>query len=209
MRRVIAEQIEALAELNSIVQAQPASHDLSGRREPSQPPATRRDEPEPRHAPLGETTIASRNLAPAPAQAVEMPSDHQHEWLRDTLATKQAREIEPSRTITLSNLTKEIARSIDSGALADAWARYQTGDGNVFSRRIYTLTGQGTYDEVRRKIQRDPEFARTASAYVEEFEQLLRKAASGPNAAQETRNHLLSDRGKVYTMLAHASGRLN
>jgi hypothetical protein len=42
-----------------------------------------------------------------------------------------------------------------------------------------------------------------------EFEQLLRRAASGQHPAQESREYLLSDRGKVYTMLAHASGRLN
>ena len=41
-----------------------------------------------------------------------------------------------------------------------------------------------------------------------EFEQLLKRAATGPEPAAETREYLLSDRGRVYTMLAHASGRL-
>ena len=104
---------------------------------------------------------------------------------------------------------KEIARAIDVSALGDAWGRYQAGESNVFSRRIYTLSGQGTYDEVRKKLQRDPEFARTAQAYMAEFEQLLKRAAAGPRPAEESREYLLSDRGKVYTMLAHASGRLN
>ena len=65
----------------------------------------------------------------------------------------------------------------------------------MFSRRIYTLSGQGTYDEVRKKLQRDPEFARTAQAYMAEFEQLLKRAAAGPRPAQESRDYLLSDRG--------------
>jgi len=42
-----------------------------------------------------------------------------------------------------------------------------------------------------------------------EFEQLLKRAATGANPAEETREYLLSDRGRVYTMLAHASGRLH
>ena len=79
----------------------------------------------------------------------------------------------------------------------------------MFSRRIYKLSGQGTYDEVRKKLQRDPEFARTAQAYMAEFEQLLKRAAAGPRPVEESRDYLLSDRGRVYTMLAHASGRLN
>ena len=83
------------------------------------------------------------------------------------------------------------------------------GEANAFSRRIYTLPGQGTYDEVRKKLQRDAEFARTAQAYMAEFEQLLKRAASGPRPVEESRDYLLSDRGRVYTMLAHASGRLN
>lgn len=94
-------------------------------------------------------------------------------------------------------------------ALAEAWNRYQAGESNVFSRRIYTLTGQGTYDEVRKRLQRDPDFSRTAQAYMSEFEQLLKRAAAGPRPAAETREYLLSDRGKVYTTLAHASGRLS
>ena len=86
--------------------------------------------------------------------------------------------------------------------------RYQSGEQNVFSRRIYTLTGQSTYDDVRKRMQRDPDFRRTADAYMAEFEQVLRRAAAGPQPPPETREYLLSDRGKVYTMLAHASGRL-
>ena len=41
-----------------------------------------------------------------------------------------------------------------------------------------------------------------------EFEQLLQRAAQGGDPVGETRAILISDRGKVYTMLAHASGRL-
>ena len=78
----------------------------------------------------------------------------------------------------------------------------------MFSRRIYTLTGQGTYDDVRKRVQRDADFAKTAQTYMSEFEQLLQQAAQGANPAQEALEYLLSDRGKVYTMLAHASGRL-
>ena len=129
-------------------------------------------------------------------------------WLRDVLRNATAKQASSVAPQGLSGLTEEIARSIDDAALADAWSRYQSGESNVFSRRIYSLTGQGTYDDVRKKLQRDPDFARTAQAYMSEFEQLLKRAASGANPAAETRDYLLSDRGKVYTTLAHASGRL-
>ena len=49
---------------------------------------------------------------------------------------------------------------------------------------------------------------KNAGSYMTEFEQLLQRAASGADPVGETRAYLTSDRGKVYTMLAHASGRL-
>src|SRR5690606_13560651 len=102
----------------------------------------------------------------------------------------------------------ETTRSMDQSALAEAWRRYQSGEQAVFSRRIYSLTGQGTYDDVRKRIQRDTDFAKTSQTYMSEFEQLLQQAANAANPAEEALAYLLSDRGKVYTMLAHASGRL-
>jgi hypothetical protein len=141
---------------------------------------------------------------PAP-QAPAERNDDNGGWLRDVLRNASP-AVQPN---TLNGLTDEIAKSMDQSALADAWMRYQGGESNVFSRRIYTLSGQGTYDEVRKKLQRDADFERTSQAYMTEFEQLLKRAAAGPRAAAETREYLLSDRGKVYTMLAHASGRLN
>ena len=85
------------------------------------------------------------------------------------------------------------------------WQRYQAGQSGVFSRRIYTLNGQATYDDMRKRLQSDAAFARTAQQYVAEFEQMLSRAGS----AQEARQTLLTNEGKVFTMLAHASGRLN
>jgi hypothetical protein len=57
-------------------------------------------------------------------------------------------------------------------------------------------------------MQRDAEFSRTASIFMDEFEQVLSQAASDPRAAVTMEEHLISDRGKLYSMLAHASGRL-
>jgi hypothetical protein len=164
--------------------------------------------------------------APRPQPVAEKPAAKTEEgggWLRDVLrnasgtTTAPAAPAAPAPTAApaaapqgqnLSTLTEEIAKAMEPSALADAWQRYQAGEQNVFSRRIYTLGGQATYDEVRKRIQRDQDFAKTASTYMSEFEQLLKRAAGGTNPVAETREYLLSDRGRVYTMLAHASGRL-
>src|SRR5690606_3276838 len=241
MRRVVAEQIEALAELNAIVRAQPATHDLNDRR--AAPPPPRREEPAPVRAeapapkpepapaqparqpePARPAAVASvaqslRPAAPAPA-AKPAPAaasgngkaaDEGGGWLRDVLRNASATSSPAPAAAPqpgLTNLTDEIAKSMDQSALAEAWRRYQSGEQGVFSRRIYTLSGQGTYDDVRKRIQRDPEFANTAHTYMGEFEQLLQQASASPNPAQTALEYLLSERGRVYTMLAHASGRI-
>jgi hypothetical protein len=161
--------------------------------------------------------------APAPTPAPAARSEEGGGWLRDVLRNASGpKDAVPAPAPTpapapapaapqpqnLSTLTEEIAHAIEPGPLADAWQRYQAGEQNVFSRRIYTLTGQSTYDQVRKRLTSDNEFARNAGAYMGEFEQLLKRAAGGADPLGETRQYLLSDRGRVYTMLAHASGRL-
>ena len=72
----------------------------------------------------------------------------------------------------------------------------------------YSKSPSTTDRAVAERIQRDADFAKTAQTYMSEFEQLLQQAATGPNPAAQALEYLLSDRGRVYTMLAHASGRL-
>ena len=109
----------------------------------------------------------------------------------------------------LGSLSVEMARAVDPATATDLWQRYRRGESNVFTRRLYTLQGQQTFDTVRRRYQRDPEFKSVVDRYVADFESLMAETARRDPNVDLTRNHLLTERGKVYTMLAHASGRLN
>ncbi|HQF31456.1 MAG TPA: hypothetical protein PLJ34_08415, partial [Hyphomicrobiales bacterium] len=107
----------------------------------------------------------------------------------------------------LNSLSVDIARAIDHETSVDLWDRYQRGERNVFTRRLYTLQGQRTFDEIRHKYQRDPEFRGAVDRYIEDFERLLAETARDDRDNMMTQTYLTSDTGKVYTMLAHASGR--
>jgi len=284
MRRVVAEQIEALSELNNIVNAQSSSHSFTApvsaprreqvrqepvRQEPirTQPaparPTTQRAAPaanlipdlQTPHAASREDDISSEQIAallerqieqeqrhneaprPAPqynpqraapaaqplAQAPQAPApspaapretantEDGDNWVRSLLRNASANQETAGnqrKASSLASLTAEIIGAVEQSALEEAWLRYQNGETGVFSRRLYTLAGQGTYDDVRKKLKRDETFAATAQEYMSEFEQLLRDAARGANPVGDTQAQLTSDRGKVYTMLAHAYGRL-
>jgi hypothetical protein len=107
----------------------------------------------------------------------------------------------------LGGLSSDIARAIDHNAAVELWDRHRRGERNLFTRRLYTLQGQQTFDEIRKKYQRDEQFRSAVDRYVADFEKLLNEV-NGSDPATATA-YLTSDTGKVYTMLAHASGRFD
>jgi hypothetical protein len=107
----------------------------------------------------------------------------------------------------LDSLSVDIARMIDHDAAAELWERYNRGERNVFTRRLYTMQGQKAFDEVRRRYKSDREFRQTVDRYIGEFERLLNEVARDDRGQVVARTYLTSETGKVYTMLAHAAGR--
>jgi hypothetical protein len=107
----------------------------------------------------------------------------------------------------LDSLSVDIARMIDHEAAAELWDRYNRGERNVFTRRLYTMQGQKAFDEVRRRYKADREFRQTVDRYIDEFERLLGDVARDDRGNVVARTYLTSETGKVYTMLAHAAGR--
>ena len=109
----------------------------------------------------------------------------------------------------LNSLSMDIARQIDHEASVELWQRYQRGERNVFTRRLYTMQGQQTFEEIRVKYSRDADFKIAVDRYMQDFERLLEDVSKNDRDGTTTQTYLTSDTGKVYTMLAHASGRLS
>jgi len=157
-------------------------------------------------------TAAPRIAAPEPP-AVSPQDRGQPGWLSNLLAAaSRNEEIEaealPRTPETLDALTEGIAGLIDNAAAAEMWDRWRRGDATAVSRRLYTEAGQETFDEIRRRYRSDPQFRETAGRYTQEFERLLAKVGQNDRDGSQWKAYLLSNAGKVYTILAHASGRL-
>jgi hypothetical protein len=170
-------------------------------------------------------TLTAERPAEAPAAAAQRPP--QGGWVRDLLSGA-SREEENAAPVTvaeaprpapsqrsplqvvesLNSLSVDIARAIDHDASIELWDRYRRGERDVFTRRLYTLKGQQTFDDIRRKYQSDGEFRAAVDRYCEDFERLLKDVARNDRDNVMTQTYLTSDTGKVYTMLAHAAGRL-
>jgi hypothetical protein len=192
-------------------------------------PAPRREEPKA----VAETPAPMRreeparprpsSKTPAPVTAPTAPvSERRQGWLSDLLA-RASREDEPeaprpvtppparspSHTIeSLDSISLDISRMIDHDASVELWDRYRRGERNVFTRRLYTTQGQQSFEEIRRRYRSDEEFRTTVDRYTQEFERLLNEVSRDDRDGLLTKTYLTSETGKVYTMLAHASGRL-
>jgi hypothetical protein len=229
MRRVIVEQMDALAELNRIVarhsrdgieparRAEPVAASGGGRAEarPSRFEEARPARFEEPRAARPEPAAPARG-APAPRRAEPPAEGGRGGWLTDLLG-RGGRE-EPAQPAgddrqtrrameSLDSLSVDIARMIDHDAAAELWERYKRGERNVFTRRLYTMQGQQTFEEIRKRYRADREFRQTVDRYIGEFERLLEEVSQGERGQATARSYLTSDTGKVYTMLAHAAGR--
>ncbi len=237
MRRVIVDQIEALAELNRIVarhgraldavepirrEAEPAFA-AGGRPAPARP--VRAETGAPPSRPVRDITGAPARRPDAPALSPIQGGKNggangRNGWLSDLLtrASREDGQIAPSNGRSeerpardplgsLDALSVDIARMIDHEATAELWDRYQRGERGVGNRRLYTSQGQKAFEEIRNKYRGDPEFRQTVEHYIHEFERLLEDVSRGDRGPAVARNYLISDTGKVYTMLAHAAGR--
>jgi len=236
MRRVVSDQIRALKELTAVVTASGADFDVAEpaaptRAEPARAIAGSRVAEAPRDdeqrflIPGATAVEPARPAPPARPRASQAPAGPasiapslaergQSGWLSSLLAAASRDETTATATAsrgggdTLEGLSADIAKYVDAEAAAEMWDRWRSGDAAGPSRRLYTARGQQVFDDVRRRYRSDPQFQASTNRYAQEFERLLAKIGQSDRDGAQSRATLLSDAGKVYTLLAHASGRL-
>jgi hypothetical protein len=133
----------------------------------------------------------------------------QDEGAASTTAAPVEREARRPTSGALENLSVDIARMVDNVAVVEAWRRFQRGERTgMFSRQLYTGHGRQTFEEIRRRYRAEPEFRATIDHYLRNFEGLLAETNRNERDGEQALDLLTGDAGKVYTMLAHAAGRL-
>ncbi|HEX5778576.1 MAG TPA: hypothetical protein VFY21_07015 [Xanthobacteraceae bacterium] len=237
MRRVVADQLKALSELNEIVSRH--ARDMEAV-EPTR--ATYREDAAaagggryamadagsvtslasarpraaaPRGEPIEFRRPAREQAEPArrAQRAVPAPREEAERggWLTDLIQKQDDGEDDDTADTveSLDSLSLDIARMIDHEAAVDLWDRHKRGERNIFTRRLYTPQGQKTFDEIRRRYRKSNEFRETVDRYIDEFERLLDQVSRDDRGQVLSKTYLTSDTGKVYTLLAHAAARLN
>src|SRR5262249_54024599 len=93
----------------------------------------------------------------------------------------------------LDSLSVDIARMIDHNAATELWDRYNRGERNVFTKRLYTMQGQKAFDEIARRYRGDREFKQTVDRYIGEFERLLEEVSRDDRGQVVARTYLTSE----------------
>jgi hypothetical protein len=236
MRKVIVDQIEALAELNRIVARHGRGLDVvaagrsgsqhedeqmmanAGGQSRSAGPRMR-DGGSASNLPPPDLGMPASRRTEAPPVSPASSDQGRDGWLSDLLNRTDAgagnRDVPRGRPVQqggggnpLELLSLDIGRLMDRNLAAEMWDRYQRGESKAFTKRLYTPAGQKAFDEVARKYRADRNFKQTVDRYIIEFERLLDEVARDERGPALLREHLTSETGMVYTLLAHAAGRL-
>ena len=252
MRKVVAEQIEALSELAKIVNrnggslgvARPDRSPSSEQRAPIAAAAASRPQPAasrsaavmpkatPKPVPSQTRRPASGSSKQQEVEARKSGKSGGKGWM-SSLLRRASQEGEPTEghdiaavpgksggasqstgnggmATALGSLSADdLAKAIDEKTSVEVWRRHNCGEKNSFTRRLYTLQGQQTFDEIKAKYGKNKDFKSAVDRYVVDFERLLSEVTKNGADTEAGDPYLVSTKGKVYTMLAHASGRFD
>jgi hypothetical protein len=100
-------------------------------------------------------------------------------------------------------------RALDQTTASAIWSRFRAGQRGVMVRSIYTVEGRSLFDDVQRRCTSDQAFRQVADRYQNDFQRLLREAEQRDPSGRMAQGYIVSDQGRAYLFLAHASGRLS
>ncbi len=204
MRSALNEQLRALEQLSALSSRE--------RRSDVTPPSA-----EPLSQPVSLTgaytagqAYAAQTASAPPAGSTMPPAsavDALSPWSLTDLLKRASHDEDGSPRSAPINLDG-IARSLDPNTAASIWARYRSGQRGIMVRSIYTNEGRAMFDEVSQRYQAEADFHRTVDRFLADFETIVRDMEQKDPTGRAVHAHLVSDSGRVYLFLAHASGRL-
>jgi hypothetical protein len=236
MRKVVADQIEALNALAEVVKRQTAGLNLSGpgtyvpgRKETSR--AKSEDTASPiktaetfsdkgHHEDVSGATIRGRPVSVLLESETPKGSSNLLPQLRtEDVALPGARPRKKSDTGSISRETeslvgklnaaaRDLVEAIDGKLPADLERRFNGGEQHVYTHRLFQGRGKKMLELLIDRYENERLIRGRIDGYVGLFERLLDTVSEAPQGEQLVDACLASESGKLYLMLAQASGRL-
>ncbi len=205
MRRVVADQIAALNSLADVVKRQTGVTDFSGPGFTSQrsarEPSAGKSEGATFQAPVTGTSSALKKAierletkVPAPVPAADSKGIQ--------------REIE-NLTQKLNTVARDIVEVLEDGLPDSLEKRYNKNEKDVYTRHLFEGRGKKLEKSIGANYEDDRAVRTRVDSYVRLFERLLDTVSDAPKGNQLVEACLGSESGKIYVMLAEASGRIS
>jgi len=238
MRKAVMDQIEALKDLSGIVEESGLLFDVSRpKAEAAAPRPEIRANQRPAHNAAGAAPANMayagdfKKNDPAPyaatrpnngSAALSGRDPQSRGWVSDLLARASKEEApRPGGALNghregqnghagsaLNSMSADIVQAVDRDGIARLWQHYRRGRQNISPDSLYTPEGYRVFEDIKQKYAFDGEFRRAVGQYITDFEHLLGDVTRNGGNNNTVRDYLTSDTGKVYTMLAHVSGRI-
>jgi hypothetical protein len=234
VRKALGDQLRALEELSIITAREAARRDvmppappIAGGSLTPVPPSQERQRSLSSLTSTLATELGQRQRKsgpPQPTASAAMEPDHpaaetRENWSLGDLLARASREedgtsrqrqppappAQPPQAIDVELL----ARALDQATASAIWSRFRAGQHGIMVRSIYSTEGRAAFDEISRRYRTDPAFQQMVNRYLDEFERSLRQTEQEEGNARVLASQLVSDTGRVYLFLAHASGRLS
>jgi len=224
MRRALQDQIKALDQLSMLTSRSAVQRDVTPPVGNEPPPARPVTPPRPPDTARSLTTISSSiaqelgsRQRPSQRGGNRAPDSREGWSLGDLLARASLDDDSPppaggtarQQPPAAFNLDLEaIAHALDPATASAVWSRLRSGQRGVMVRSIYSEQGRGVFDDVNRRCRSDANLAQAIDRYLADFERAVTESDLRDPSGRMTQSQLVSDAGRVYLFLAHASGRL-
>jgi hypothetical protein len=228
MRRVVSDQITALTALSDVVKRQsgimemsgpgvqhvPANGGAHGKAEAGpKAEAVQSAAPEPQGSGNGATVHGRSVEALAKASAERGTADllpkltaHAVGEGDETDPTRLARKTE-RLVAKLNAVARDLVHALDNSLDDELERRFAAGEQHVYTHRLYAGRRK-LLSEIEVRYGEEPQLRSRADGFVKLFERLLDRVSEAPQGQELVDACLASESGKVYLMLAQASGRV-
>jgi hypothetical protein len=208
MRKVVSDQIAALTALADVIKKQAGGLDISG---PGLYAPAPKDEAKAELSPSLNGSSSAQEARPRDSQATPLPVLETHpgngaEKSNAEAAGDLSHETE-SLMQKLNGVARDLVEFTDGTVPADLEQRYLAGESHVYTHLLFEERGSRVRRMIRNRYQDDKILRERVDSYVRLFERLLEMVSATSQGKQLADACLASESGKLYLLMANASGR--
>ena len=109
----------------------------------------------------------------------------------------------------LPDAARSLVEAMEGSLPRDLERRFHAGEDGVYLRRLVNSRSRKLQEVLAQRYDAEPVLRARMDDYMNEFELLLDGLATGPDSDARVETALNSDAGKLYVLLAQASGRMD